>query len=481
MASPEPNKKRRLLVISGACIAAAALIVCAIIFLLPPLRYSVAGRAFDEGRYARAGELYAAAGDYRDAPALAETSALAEAYADGEAAFALGDYAGAEGYFNSAGEYLDAAARALESVAAAHYTEGVRLYDEGEFEAAATEFGAAEDYLDAKDRQQRAFADLGDELSGAGEQLAAARAYSTAGMDDSVFACGRALLSAGEYDDAETVFMLVPTADGAAYAALAAGKAAMAGERYADAITCFAEAGSAEDAEELYLEANYMYAGVYLENGDYANTAQYFTAAGEYDGAADGLNACTLLEAEYELGRGYLNTAKALYQSLPNDFTYGSISVSERLALLKKYARYAEMCGKWRATGDCMIYTRQTHDSTGLWYEWYNTYTSPSQYLTVTCVINDDGTVTMAGTVEYTCYTNYSSRSASLDVKRQSVSYSKITSALPNNLQLASNVKLTFSGGVFKMTYVKTVDNVSAYFTYRYTSKYTFGTLVETY
>ncbi len=200
------------------------------------------------------------------------------------------------------------------------------------------------------------------------------------------------------------------------------------------------------------------------------------------------------IEAEEFYKKGYLNSAQDIYKTLPNDLKVNGITVKSRLDTLKKYSVFVKMCGKWKTTKyryDVDDIYKRTGRNTG----WYNDGDSANRYLTVTCVIKDNGKVTVSGTVEFACYTNYSTYTSSLDSKVFDSDFSKDVS-LPSNGQvsisfvtydftrsnstLTDNQKIVFNGNTFTHA-LNMTHNYSIYYYLRFKTNETFGTRVEKY
>lgn len=106
--------------------------------------YVEAEALFAEGRYAEAGELYAAAGGYADSDEKAKRSG----YLDAEEKLSNGDYDGAAAVFESLGGYSDAADRVLEC----RYNKAYTLEQSGSYEDAAELYESLGGYSDAEAR-----------------------------------------------------------------------------------------------------------------------------------------------------------------------------------------------------------------------------------------------------------------------------------------------------------------------------------------
>ena len=133
------------------------------------------------------------------------------------------------------------------------------------------------------------------------------------------------------------------------------------------------------------------------------------------------------------------------------------------------------MCGRWQASGKKnRIETRETYTS-GRYYYWYNTYSSPYQFVEVRCVIQDNGKVLVTGSAQFYAYTNYSSNSYNLRTEVKTVNFSKTYTSVPKTIKPTGTTTITWTGKAFKLEY-KYTDKSKSYAKYRYTSSYTYGT-----
>ncbi len=425
---------------------AAVAAICAVLFLvvIPGNHYSTGEELYQQEEYAQAVDAYLAAGDYQDAAQKAEDAQkMADkkaGYQAGETALAAANYEDAIKGFTAAGSFKDAADKLLE----ANYAAGVAAMGSGDFVKAAAYLDAAKGYSDSVDK---------------------------------LFQCGNDLLQSGNYGEAERIFAGL---NNAGYVAYAQGMQTLQDGDYITAATHFANAG-VEDSAERMKEANYKQAARLLAENNFADAKSLYSAAGDYQDAATMVYACDLLDAETYWNKGYLNTAKEKYEKLPEGFAYNGVSVDSRLADLKKFSKFVALCGKWQAKGECKIRTRQTHISTGLWDEWTSTYSSPAHYITITCVINGDGTVTMKGKAEYVCYINYSSLSKYLKTVNTSASFTYTGKSVPSSIKASSTETIKISGTKFTMDYSYKNTSTSVNFNYLYRSNWTYSTLKEKY
>lgn len=249
---------------------------------------------------------------------------------------------------------------------------------------------------------------------------------------------------------------------------------------YSDALNAFEL--SLDSAKEPYVE--YAQGAIDLNDGKYESAQKHFEASGGLNGAGEMVNVCVYMQAEENMGKGYLNTAKALYSSLPSDFSYGEgKSVEERLASLEKFNAFVELCGVWKSSNmDASV--RQTSKSTGRWNQWDG---EGSNYtLEITCVLNEDETATLTAKANFWYYTNYSSLSKNLETANTSCSFTYTGINVPSTLDYSLDFTYEYSGTLtinnknFTLSYQILNKNSSVYFTYTHKSFGTYDTFMNT-
>ena len=327
------------------------------------------------------------------------------------------------------------------------YKEAVAAMDSKNYEQAVTLFTELGNYKDAAEYAVKAQEEMNKivyaqaqtymnngQFVDAANELNKIQGY----MDSSdlIFTCGEELVKNAKYSDAIDVFELVPDhATSSTYI------------DYCEGVVLFTT-GNYEGAKtQLQKVSTFMDANTYI------NTCN---------------NIFKLEEAEEYWAKGYLNSAKAIYDKLPKDFEHNGVSVSKRLSLLKKNSKFLNLCGKWKSTGGKMT-VRQIHDSTGLWDEWYLNKLKGYTF-EITCKISDSGKVTVNVDGSIPRYTSYSSLSAYLTQGNVYFDKTYTASKLPSGKKIASYTKMTYKNGKITINYKYTDRNESVYFTYRYTS-----------
>ena len=228
---------------------------------------------------------------------------------------------------------------------------------------------------------------------------------------------------------------------------------------------------------------NYCDARLAFESGKYADAQKLFESCIAIRDAEEYQKRCILKRANAYMSEGYLNNAKQLYESLPVTFSFDGIAVREQLNKIDSHKDFLDFCGQWKSN-DMDASVRQTHDSTGLWDQWDGDgwgYT-----VDITCVINNDDTVTMRAEAEFWTYTNYSSLSAYLKNADRKEVFTYTGKSVPSSIKIADT---TFSGNEisgslsiaknnFKLNYQIKDRNSSMNFTYTYKAFGTYDTFV---
>jgi tetratricopeptide (TPR) repeat protein len=252
------------------------------------------------------------------------------------------------------------------------------------------------------------------------------------------------------------------------------------GETTYSTVKYFEEHKDFEKCSELLNTAYYNYADALSKKKEYKSAIEYYKKTTGFDDVDEKIKKCEELavvadfeKAEKYLKDGELGKALKLYKSLPEDFEHNGIKVKDRIKKLNDNSKIVKLCGSWKGKNG-KFSVRQTHDSTGLWDQWDNTYTDN---LEVKCVMNDDGTFTLKGTAYYYTYTNYSSLSSALKMSNYSESFSvKVKdNKIPEKIYNKDHVKITYKDNKFHLNYDYKNPNYSVNFTYRFKSSITYS------
>ena len=240
---------------------------------------------------------------------------------------------------------------------------------------------------------------------------------------------------------------------------------------YYEAAEYLKSAGNYKDAK---INLKYCRAVIKLEDGDYSDAYNDFVELGDFRESKYMMNACSLMEAEEYYQDGDLEFAQELYEDLPKMFKYNGITVKDRLDLLKKYEDFFGLCGN-HSLADSYMEVKQTHDSTGIWENWYSE--DPGGELYLECRILDNGKLHITGTASFWIYTEYSSLESIVSDHEyyKTVYIDETVSSMPNNLEIGEYTKMTVSGDKIKINYYNYSPNEDVYFTYLYKTDMTFN------
>lgn len=334
------------------------------------------------------------------------------------------------------------------------YSDAEAAFQAGDFSGAKAIFSSLADYKDASARAAEAErAESYTEavqLFQSKEYVAAAEGFHDAlgyaDAEDKLFDVAVALFDSGSYPEASSVFAWCPA-----------------------------------DAALPYTE--YIQGISLLDSQEYDEAKQHFEAAGDLADSGEMINRCVYMQAEGYMQKGYLNTAKALYQELPEDFAYnGGESAGEKLQTLEKFKSFVAICGIWRSK-DMDASVRQTHDSTGLWDQWDGD--GWNYDLEITCVLNEDDTATITAKANFWHYTNYSSLSRYLKNTDSSCTFTYTGKYVPSQMKYSFDWNYAYSGTLsisqksFRLNYQILDKNSSMNFTYTYKSFGTYDTLIK--
>lgn len=464
-------------VIIGSSIGAAALLGVWIIFG-SRIGYMVGGYAFENGKYKIAVAGYKLAGDYLDAGEKLVVAQQALDYYEGEKAFEKGDYQLAYDEFTASNGYNDAYTRASEAQKGLNYVNGVADYEAGDYVAAVQCFKDAYNFSDAAERLPDAYFQAAISLMASGDYVSAGEYYDLSEMDtgsDGIFACGSALMNAGDYENAGYVFGLSDDADCQNYSNYCTGRDKLEkGDLYV-AVTYFGNSGGVEDSDELYIETSYDAGLLSIETGDYVRGRTEFSRVGDYEDAEYYLSVCDFLEAEDCYTQGKLNTAQSLYESLPEDFEYDGVTVSERLSELDSYSSFVAICGTW----DFVEGVMESRRDYSYYYErWTYDLDHSDADLQIYCVINDDGSVDVSFDLHYKIYSNFASLAALLEYENVWYCETIHCDSYSSTIALDDYSSISFSGGNATVEYSRTITPAT-YYSETMSTTVTFGDVFQ--
>ncbi len=174
--------------------------------------------------------------------------------------------------------------------------------------------------------------------------------------------------------------------------------------KYEDAIIELTNLGDFEKAPLYLTMTYYFYGDSLIDSKKYDEAIKQFELAGDFEDSKEKIKASKLFKAEKFYKEGSLTEAKAIYKSLDKDFEYNGIKVADRLSTLKKYSKFVTLSGSWKGKKGKMV-VKHVLKADGSWDSWKNTYASQ---LDIKCIINDDGSVKVAGSTNFFTFTNYS-------------------------------------------------------------------------
>ena len=467
-------KKKTAGIVIGivAAVLVIAIAASSILFFIPNHHYNSGLALYESGSYGQAAEAFDKAGNFKDAPVLAVEARKAQAYTDGDAAFAAGDFLGAREFYLAAEDYPNAAARADECVLADHHAQGCKLLEEGKFQDAIDQFALAKGYSDSDEKTLDSWYGMADACQQAGDLVKAAElfgsvhAHKDAGQRAEFIA--HQLLDSKQYTKAAQAFDALP--DGAAYAAYCRGLEAYSKKDYANAGVAFKDAGKTENASELFTESVYLQGLELLAKKDFEAAQVCFDTVREYKDAA---NLNTVCLAEVALADGWMWAALELYKKVPAELTVEGFDIPGRIAQVNSVSRFANICGKWTVTKN-YIESRCQYRFGSRWWNWYHDSPLSGQTMTVTCFLNDDGTVKMKCEVtfyRFTSYDYYGNCYATTTTKTFTKDNLK---TIPTSITVDNSTTVTWSNNSFRLKY-SVRDEGNADFYYMYNSDVTYG------
>ncbi len=311
----------------------------------------------------------------------------------------------------------------------------------------------------------------GNQALESGAYLQAAQEFEAAellGGRDRIQDVAQACMKSGDYSTAATIFSMDGSSSSKRYATFCEGMAALEKGEYSTAVSKL-EGSEVDGAAEAYAQASYNYGKELVESEQFEDALEQFDNAGTYQDAEEWVERCentiAFDEAEELYQSGNLPAAQEAFADLPRSFERNGVTVAQRRQALKDHQAFVNMCGDYTSTtGECEV--RQTHKSTGRWYNWTADISGYTAH--VSCVINDDGSVTVSGSASFYRYTNFSTISAGVDGTQDTVNFSFNTSSLPNGRDIGDNAELTYSDGKLSLHYYRVDRNEDLYFDYLY-------------
>lgn len=429
--------RKTVMIATGSILLAVLLLFTGIRYVLPMVRYSMAEGALKAGNYLKASQRYEALGAYKDAPEKAVLAEKAYHYVTAQEAFDAGDFSAAHDEFLLAKDYEDASQMARTSVLAGYYRDGQAAVAAKDYPKAITLFTKAGTYQDAPERKKEAYNLNGEKLLSEKNYTEAAAFFAEAGNQAKRLECGKLLTKNGSYEDALPI------------------------------LESLMESNS--EAEQYFNYASGMHA---MAQKHYEDASKYLDKAGTLLNAAEKKTESLFLLAEHCLHEGYLNKAKALYESLPDDYELGGINAAGRIAILNKNKAFLNLVGSWWATkGQYKVRADSTTSS--YYYYWYQDLALGT--VTVRCPYNDNGTFSIVGTATYPCYQNFSQYASKLKTDMESHSFRKdgLTS-VPRSFG-SKTCSIQFNGKQFTLAYKYVNKSSNVYWHYTYTSNMTYG------
>lgn len=365
-------------------------------------------------------------------------------YSRAEKAFANQKYTKAVKGYTAAGDYKDAAAKLKEAKILEGYTCGKQEFEKGNYETALEKLITAKGYKDSKEMLIK----IGEELTKNGDFVNAVKAFdSTSSKNNSYSAYAKGMLAVSETD-------------------------------YKKAADFFEKAEDILDAKEQFYEASYTYAKEQFQSKKYDLAGEYFQKADSFKDSKDLKNASFLLYANDCMEKGKLMQAKTSLEKVSSGYTYNGISKDNLWNKLTQNADWVNLTGKWYSISGSAVTNCKSRD---LWYDggsWSNEIGNGDYTLDITCMINDDDTITVTGKGEIMIFTNWSTIQLGLHYDmNHSISFKKTipSSKYDEPIWIDSNTSLKFGTDQINLNYTYDDLNSTTHFIYKYTTNITYG------
>ncbi len=397
-------------------------------------------------------------------------------YEKAEKAFEKGNYEKAVRYYTAAGDYEDAAEKLQKAEYASHYKKGVDFLDDEDYMSARDELNLAGDFEDAADLIRRCDYNIGlsylenEDYENAAEFLKASQ-YED--YNDKILEIGKSLVESGDYSTAVKIYNNAKNTGTDHYAQYAYGMVSLGKKKYAQAADYFSAAGDFKDAGNQYLEAQYNNAKELFTAKKYNEAKTAFSKAAGYKDADNLVNTSGLMVAKYDMAEGNLNAAKKELELLPLDCSYEDIDAASLLNLLDSNSDWVSVCGNWisvsgEASANCRSNITSYNGGT-----WTSDYNEGDYNLNISCVINNDGTVSVTGKGAILVLTEWSTIRIGVKYDEDySINFDKKISATDfgKPIQIDEYTTLTLGKDNLSVKYYNRDSNASVHFVYTYTS-----------
>lgn len=219
-----------------------------------------------------------------------------------------------------------------------------------------------------------------------------------------------------------------------------------------------------ENLEITKKQINYEYGKYYFNIEKYESAISYLEQAKDYEDANTILNNAYIEKAEKYIKQGNIQEAKNIYNFLPNDIEYNEVKVSVRKNQISKFSNLINATGiKYATKSYCESRNVWRYD--GRWDNWYIDVPDDSEYINTNITLNNDGTVTLKGTVYFYAFNNFSTLAdyCKANIISKTIKLENLNS-IASSYDLDDNTKLLYSNGVFSIKYSKRDDYSTSFY-----------------
>lgn len=219
-----------------------------------------------------------------------------------------------------------------------------------------------------------------------------------------------------------------------------------------------------ENLEITKKQINYEYGKYYFNIDKYESAISYLEQAKDYEDANTFLNNAYIEKAEKYIKQGNIQEARNIYNFLPNDIEYNGIKVNVRKNQINKFSGLIGATGIKYAT-KCYCESRNVWRYDGRWSNWHIDVPDNSEYINTSLTLNNDGTVTLKGTVYFYAFNNFSTLAdyCKANIISKTIKLENLNS-IASSYDLDDNTKLLYSNGVFSIKYSKRDDYSTSFY-----------------
>ncbi len=428
-------KKQVLIpIISGSVLLVAAGVIIGIVATRPMVHYDKGVEFYNSNQYAQAITEFEAAGDYKNAAELLAIATKQQAMVDGDQAMQAGDYALACEKYVLAADFDVGGTKLFEATKNNVYKTGQDHLAAGEYKEAA-----------------QCFSDPRFEFDDKGENL---------------ITCAEGMLDNEDYSGVQDILAdYGPNSVQYSYLAYAKAMDAYNSGDNSTAQTMFEKAGFLRDSKDMLNKTTYSLAVEDFDDEKYLDALDNFSKLSlDYEDTKDYVSKCKFMNADYLLSIGDYVGAKEIFKNYDDDYEYNGILTSDRMAEIDKYSDYFTLIDTWKCNYGNIDARQVTGGSWTAWTLSNDKMDNKGNYAKadLTFMVLSDGSVSLKGTIKFSCLTEYSYIKSLLELDEKTYTLNETITSTSGTINLDDNTTLKYSKDSLTLKFSKT-DQITAY------------------